>query len=300
MLAHKLYNLPSFKKQYDALLTLSVCRVIPNLIWNIDESELLAEIDWNNILSIASALAYSKESEHLDAALRISQTAICDSSTNEVQKNAAGCVLLSMTNIPAVKLAVERGFISKNFIDLIPFTQKINNLRIDFEHTVLIRDELIKLNRFQKQVYNAYNDNSSVSVSAPTSAGKSYVLCNLLLEELEKPNSRIVYLVPTRALISQVESDIKNLITSHKLRDVNISTVPQNEFNENESCVLIFTQERLHWFMIENYDYKIDVVVVDEAQKINDGHRGILLQQKLEELICCHEDIRVFFPVHLL
>ena len=283
MFAHKLYNLPCFKKQYDALLTLSVCRVIPNLIWNIDESELLAEIDWNNILSIASAL------------LRISQTAICDSSTNEVQKNAAGCILLSMTNSPAVKLAVERGFISKDFIDSIPFTQKMNNLKIDFEHTVLIKDELVKLNRFQKQVYIAYNANSSVSVSAPTSAGKSYVLCNLLLEELEKDNSRIVYLVPTRALISQVESDIKKLITEHKLQNVNISTVPQNELNENESCVLIFTQERLHWFMIENYDYKIDVIIVDEAQKINDGHRGILLQQKLEELICCNEDIRVFF-----
>jgi len=33
MLAEKVYNLRSFRRQYDALLVLSVCDTIPNLIW---------------------------------------------------------------------------------------------------------------------------------------------------------------------------------------------------------------------------------------------------------------------------
>ena len=38
MLAEKVYNLNSFKHQYEALLTLSVCDTIPNLIWDKDKS----------------------------------------------------------------------------------------------------------------------------------------------------------------------------------------------------------------------------------------------------------------------
>ena len=52
MLAEKVYNLDSFKRQYEALLTLSVSDTIPNLIWDKDKSDLLSQIDWNNILNI--------------------------------------------------------------------------------------------------------------------------------------------------------------------------------------------------------------------------------------------------------
>lgn len=63
MLAEKVYNLNSFKHQYEALLTLSVCDTIPNLIWDKDKSDLLSRIDWNNILSIASLFSYYDESK---------------------------------------------------------------------------------------------------------------------------------------------------------------------------------------------------------------------------------------------
>ena len=40
MLVEKVYNLNSFQQQYEALLTLSVCDTIPNLICNKDKSSL--------------------------------------------------------------------------------------------------------------------------------------------------------------------------------------------------------------------------------------------------------------------
>ena len=42
MLAEKVYNLDSFKSQYEALLTLSVSDTIPNLMWDKDKSDLLS------------------------------------------------------------------------------------------------------------------------------------------------------------------------------------------------------------------------------------------------------------------
>ena len=57
MIADKVYNLASFKRQYEALLILSVCDTIPQLAWEYERTSLLEKIDWNNILGIASILS---------------------------------------------------------------------------------------------------------------------------------------------------------------------------------------------------------------------------------------------------
>ena len=64
-----------------------------------------------------------------------------------------------------------------------------------------------------------------------------------------------------------------------------------------KSNIFVFTQERLHWFLINNSEtpIKIDLLIIDEAHKIEDGNRGILLQQKLEELVAENDNIKVYF-----
>lgn len=49
MLEDKLYKLNSFRRQYEALLTLSVCDSISEIQWEQDRDNLLSSIDWNNI-----------------------------------------------------------------------------------------------------------------------------------------------------------------------------------------------------------------------------------------------------------
>lgn len=107
------------------------------------------------------------------------------------------------------------------------------------------------MNKFQREVYSAYQHNETISISAPTSAGKSYILCTLLLEELIEGNKNIVYVVPTRALISQVESDLKVLLKQYNIdNQANVTTVPpQEDIIEDKSNIFVFTQERLHWFL---------------------------------------------------
>ena len=199
MLAEKVYNLDSFKRQYEALLTLSVSDTIPNLIWDKDKSDLLSQIDWNNILSIASLFSYCDESKYLDAALRIAQTCLTQEATNENQKNAAAFVLDNLTIKPAIKIALDKQYLKKNFRDSYPFALKLQQNKSDIEHAIIVNDDIFLLNKFQKEVYSAYKHNETISISAPTSAGKSYILCTLLLEELTEGNKNIVYVVPTRA-----------------------------------------------------------------------------------------------------
>lgn len=83
MLEDKLYKLNSFRRQYEALLTLSVCDSISEIQWEQDRDNLLSSIDWNNILGIASVLCQSQNSVYLDAALRIAQTCLALPSCNQ-------------------------------------------------------------------------------------------------------------------------------------------------------------------------------------------------------------------------
>lgn len=297
MLGEKVYNLSSFKRQYEALLTLSVCDTIPNLVWNKDKSDLLSQIDWNNMLSIASLFSYCNESKFLDAALRIAQTCLMQEETNENQKNAAAFILDNLTNKPAIKIALDKRYLKKDFRDNYPFALKLQQSKSDIEHTIIVNDDVFLLNKFQKEVYFAYKHNETISISAPTSAGKSYILCTLLLEELTVGNKNVVYVVPTRALISQVETDLKLLLKQYNLEaQTNVTTVPpQEDIVDNKSNIFVFTQERLHWFLYGNSNNRVDILIVDEAHKIEDGNRGILLQQKIEDVVKANPAIKVFF-----
>lgn len=294
MIADKVFQLDSFKNQYRALLILSVSLTIDELDWSSSRESIEESIDWNNILGIASILSHSSNSDHLDAALRISQTCLI-SNTAFNQKNAAVVILENLTNGLALGLAVNRGLIDSDFESHLPLPFKIQTNQIKLENSVTINDKIVSLNRFQKTVYDSSRVNSSLSISAPTSAGKSFILYQLLIDELKKEGRNVVYIVPTRALISQVEDDFRELLKSNGLDNINLTTVPLSDSQTFNTNLYIFTQERLHWFLMQSSNTKIDFVLVDEAHKIDNGNRGVLLQRKLEEVIDTNPEVRVFF-----
>lgn len=300
MLADKLYQLGSFRRQYNAILILFARENISALTSEDNQEDTISLIDWNNVLGIASALCQSEDSRHLDAALRIAQTCISLSFCNEVQKSAAAYILETLTNRLAIDMSINRQYLKSNYADLFSVQQKLDVARINFSSSVFINDKQYSLNRFQSEVYRKYSDNDAISISAPTSAGKSYILCAIIAEAISKDIVNIVYIVPTRALISQVEADLTCHLQKNELKDrANISTVPLmlNEVDGQKSNIFVFTQERLHWFLTNNQEHpiRIDFLIVDEAHKIEDGNRGILLQQKIEDLILANENMRLYF-----
>ena len=49
MIADKVFNLESFKRQYKSIIAISVSSTIKNLNWKVDFEELNRQINWNNI-----------------------------------------------------------------------------------------------------------------------------------------------------------------------------------------------------------------------------------------------------------
>ncbi|MCO7252952.1 DEAD/DEAH box helicase [Dickeya oryzae] len=121
------------------------------------------------------------------------------------------------------------------------------------------------LTEFQHELWDAIGNNKIIGISAPTSAGKSFLLYLKTIELLGEGATKIVYVVPTLSLISQVTTDLSNLLKYHNIRGIDIL----NSFEDGrENFVYVLTQERaISVFSQESID-SLDLLIIDEIQNI--------------------------------
>lgn len=300
LLATKLYKLGSFQRQYKLLLVDSVLSLFPNIYSPTGEKPPTDGYDWANLLTIASILSQSNKIEHLDAALRISQHCLNSPHSLIHHKKSSVYILNQLTNKPAVDLAIKRQLIPSDHRVNMPLPLEMDMLKNEIKYSITTSDNrIILLNKFQHEVFEKFSSFKHISISAPTSIGKSYVLYQLMFDLLRTKNipTSLIYLVPTRALIAQVENDLREVFSKDINKKIIISTIPAPIEKEdlNKSKIFIFTQERLHWFVQELTNYNPELFIVDEAQKIQDGHRGILLQEKIEQISSIFPNMQIIY-----
>ncbi len=227
-LQQKLFELPRFQKE---LLTLTVQSVRGSFFSLIVPSDApyIDPVDWRYMLTCASLLAQSDTRAYQDAALRIAQSCLSSRSTTEDERTAAAVVLDTLTNAPALTLAIERHLLESEFQTNIPIPLRLDMIRRRVEHSIVTRDnELLFFNRFQSNVFRSAPDSDWLSISAPTSAGKSFVLNKILQGFLRgAERAHVVYIVPTRALIQQVELDLTSLLAQEQFPNLLITEFPK-------------------------------------------------------------------------
>ncbi|MCE5221385.1 MAG: DEAD/DEAH box helicase [Clostridium sp.] len=161
------------------------------------------------------------------------------------------------------------------------------------------------LNRFQLSTSNALKNVKNISISAPTSIGKSFLMKKIIIDQLVNTQTRkIVYIVPTRALINEVMNDIQNEIVSLNLDErifVTCSSELNDEMVENK-VIFILTQERLNQLCSNASEFNLilDLLIVDEAQQIAEGARGILLEYTIKRAKQLWRNIKIFFVSPLI
>jgi superfamily II DNA/RNA helicase len=256
--------------------------------------------DWTYLIHCASILASSKTAQGQDAALRIAQHALSEKATREAVRVGAALVLERLANFPAINLAKKRGLISQGYEEKAPLLMQMDRVHNSLQNSIVRNDDVsFSVNKFQREVWSAAISNQWISVSAPTSAGKSFVLVEWIGEHLrERKDALVIYVVPTRALISQVFSDIREFVGAGSLSEsANVSSFPHGkEVKDGQSNIFVFTQERLHLFLQSFSDAsKITAVIVDEAHKVGDRYRGVLLQQMIEFVANKAKDAKFIF-----
>jgi hypothetical protein len=241
-------------------------------------------VDWNHALFACSALTAAGSEAAQEAALRVAQGCLSDTEARPTQRDAAAVLLERMGNRPALALAEARELVAVDAWDRAPSPLQLDVIQSRLELTIPItQGEAISANPFQREFWNAALAYPWLSVSAPTSAGKSYVVKRWFEERIaDAEQFRGVYLVPTRALIEEVSRDLR----SHFGRVVGVFALPwEAEINTGAKEIYVLTQERLHLLQQRFPQLETDVVFVDEAQKFGDGTRGVLLQRVLDEAV---------------
>jgi len=160
------------------------------------------------------------------------------------------------------------------------------NAQIEFRRDINSVQELdFTLTDYQRSLWRDLESDADVITSAPTSAGKTHIILNYLLERVwESDGAFAAIIVPTRALISEVAGKIYELAEQlNYLSDIEICTVPK-EGDFKDKTFFVMTQERLYEILMRG-DISFNYFFLDEAHNIADKSRGVLLHLTIEKML---------------
>lgn len=264
--------------------------------------------NWSRLLLAASVLGTSAEFDHLETALMISQAAM--QFAEDVNVRDAGALIVSqMSNRRALTLAVEKGHVEDEIDARIGVSEQLFELRRDLEQTIYVKTGLalhdggivanaIEASHFQRDFWTKLMNSSWVSATAPTAAGKTHLVLQWLLERFcTRDASLAVFVAPTRALVAEIERTLLDAAASIGLQKLRVGSLPISALGDgSRPTILVFTQERLQVFLNAAGTTPIfDIVIVDEAHKISDGTRGVILQDAIERLAVENENAHFVF-----
>ncbi|MEJ1961070.1 MAG: DEAD/DEAH box helicase [Gammaproteobacteria bacterium] len=159
---------------------------------------------------------------------------------------------------------------------------------LGFEVKLLARTPLV-LSEFQHRVWTAMDRGPHVGVSAPTSAGKSFVLLYKALDIIAREGRPVLYVVPTISLIQQVTKDFHAAAHALGLDDVQVHQTYLHDEGITRA-IYVLTQERaLSALADKNALLDCSLVVIDEVQNIErasdqDEERAHTLFDVVQEL----------------
>lgn len=284
-----------FNNMYLKVLLLSVEEQFNSIF--LKEKDTKENIDWGYLLLCASILA--KDVSNFDKVLRITQTCILYAQSPE-HKDMATIILNSLSNIPAINLAEKRKLVEGNIEGRLNFSSRISWIRCRKENLIDMNNgDKIFANKFQNSFWKSLECYKYLSITAPTAAGKTFIIKQWIIDKIRENNRiNIVYIVPTRALIYELEEDFKKIISNNKLKElVSVSSMPIiDTIDWNKSNIFIFTQERFY-LLLSSFNFKLDIfaMIIDEAYKIGDDNRGLLLQQIIEWGMSINNNLRLVF-----
>lgn len=260
-----------------------------------------ADIDWQRLILAASILARSERRSDQEAALRIAVGAITLVKDEKVRD--AGAVLLDkLSNFRAVTLAVDRGLVADGLDERLGISLRLESQRREMDRSVLVETtgHWLEVNEFQQQFWNGASWATWLSASAPTASGKTFLVLQWLVDQVGSGEAAVaIYLAPTRALVSEIETNLESLFKATK--GIEVSSLPlRTKFDAARSggsrLILVLTQERMHLLAnVLGGDFSVDLMIVDEAHKIGDDGRGVILQDAVERAVRLNPQMKLVF-----
>lgn len=155
---------------------------------------------------------------------------------------------------------------------------------------ICIRGETFLLTDFQCKLWRKMEQSKHVGVSAPTSAGKSFVILLYSVKKVLEDNWNVIYIVPTLSLVNQVCEDYTNMFHRLGSDDFIVSSGLSSQ-DPLKGNIYVWTQEKAIAALStsgENIAPKKTILVVDEIQNIerisqDDDERAKILYDAIQE-----------------
>lgn len=276
---------PHFVTDYNAILRQSILSGA-----GFTEGPALAEDILSRLLQSAAIFAQSPEAEWRQLAYRIGVGSLTHNGTLAGISAASRLILSRLGNYPAIQFAFSGEAGPRSLTEGVFYEM----LGRELDNTVRIGERSAVLTDMQREVWESLLSGSSLALSAPTSAGKSFVFL-AYIEQLKRtrPLVNLVYLVPSRALISQVATDLRSASFDHAF---DVTTVPILAApTVMGTPIYVLTPERLQVLFHAAPELTFDVAIVDEAHLISEGSRGVVLHSVLQDLHRRHPNMQFLF-----
>lgn len=231
---------------------------------------------------LASILAESENEQHLKKVQDLAILLFLNNDNNIEILKVAYILFSRIGNLTATNhLRILFNAEEKNiFFEDIILTQELIGKRV--ENSILVNDKAYLLTDFQKNLFEKINEEKYISISAPTSSGKSFILKKYIEEELKRNEKYCVfYIVPSRALINQVSEELRVDIPNISIKNAFI----ENEIIENDKLIYVITPERAVKIINSENGLKLpNLIFIDEIQNVeNEDGRGNLFEYVYEE-----------------
>ena len=258
-------------------------------------------VDWPRLLLAGSILARSDQRVDQEAALRIATAAI-SLTDDQPLKDAAAVLMGKLSNFRAITLATDRELVEADLNARLGIALRLEAQRREIDRSILVQSSgtWLQVNDFQQRFWTNASGNRWLSASAPTASGKTFLVLQWLIDQITTGECRVaVYLAPTRALVSEIEISLKKLLGNTEL--IEVSSLPLIQKYKaaragGARVILVFTQERLHLLANVLSDVLlVDLLIVDEAHKIGDNQRGVILQDAIERATRANPKLKAVF-----
>ncbi|KAG0438022.1 hypothetical protein DMUE_3348 [Dictyocoela muelleri] len=147
---------------------------------------------------------------------------------------------------------------------------------------------LFKPDGWQIKLLDIVDQNKSAVISAPTSAGKTFI-CYYAIEKILRKSETdcVIFCLPTKALVNQVAADIYARFNKNFNRKLYLQGILMPDFQvvPNDCQVLITIPFMLEALLKENTS-RIKYIIIDEIHKISSRDMGVYIERVIHLSPC--------------
>lgn len=273
-------------------------KLVQNLFFNEYKLGIKVQISENDIEKaawIASILAFSPNEKHKTKALSLAVLLLLEKPNSILYVNYCYVIISRIGNLP---LGVHlKEIIEENIDKFKVYFDEALNMELGLKRVsskILLNNKTLYVSDFQKHLWELLQTKRHLSISAPTSSGKSFMVQSFIVENCVKSDKyHVLYVVPTRSLIYEVSNELKLQLKGYNTFVKTTFDTEKTSITDKE--IFVLTPERC-LKLIELRDklhFNPDIIFFDEVQNMEDEERGVLFEFILNELSVCCSDSKI-------